>query len=169
MKVIIVGAGIAGLSLAVALAKSKHHVIILEAAPALAELGAGVQMTPQAIKYLFQWGLKDDIMASSIVPDEMFVRDFASGEELDAIPAGQMEDRYGAPYIVVHRAVLHAILHKHAVNLGAKLQLDSKVVNYEFENGAVNLHNGTRLTADLVVGADGEPSHVLSTRRKDEV
>lgn len=167
MKVIIVGAGIAGLSLAVALAKSKHHVIILEAAPALAELGAGVQMTPQAIKYLYQWGLKEDIMASSIVPDEMLVRDFASGEVLNAIPTGQMEQQYGAPYIVVHRAVLHAILHKHAVNLGVELQLDSKVVNYEFENAAVSLHNGTRLTADLVVGADGKPSNVLWTRKEE--
>lgn len=156
MKVIIVGAGITGLSLAIALARSKHSVVILDAEPTLAELGAGIQMTPQAIKYLFQWGMEEDIMAASLIPDKMLVKDYKTGEVLDAVPIGDMKERYGAPYIVVHRAVLHDLLHKHAVAAGAELRLDSKVVNYDFANGAVDLQNGSRLTADLVVGADGK-------------
>ncbi|KAJ3492744.1 hypothetical protein NLG97_g5170 [Lecanicillium saksenae] len=155
MEVIIVGAGIAGLSLALALARTGHRVVILEAAPALAELGAGVQMTPLAMRYLFEWGMKDDIMASSIIPEIMNVRDGATGEVLAPIPTGEMEDRYGAPYIVVHRAVLHDLLHRHATRAGAEVRLDSRVVRYDFPNGAVDLHNGTRVTADLVIGADG--------------
>ncbi|KAJ6783396.1 hypothetical protein PWT90_05856 [Aphanocladium album] len=155
MEIVIVGAGIAGLSLALALARAKHRVVILEAAPALAELGAGVQMTPLAMRYLFEWGMRDDIMATSIIPEKMNVRDAATGEVLAAIPTGDMEGRYGAPYIVVHRAVLHDLLHKHAIRAGAELRLDSKVVKYDFPNGAVDLHNGTRVTADLVIGADG--------------
>ncbi|TQW05031.1 salicylate hydroxylase [Cordyceps javanica] len=156
MEIIIVGAGIAGLSLALALARSRHRVVVLEAAPALAELGAGVQMTPLAMRYLFRWGMRDDIMAASIVPEEMSVRDFRSGEVLAAIPTGAMEARYGEPYIVVHRAVLHDLLHKHAVRAGAELRLDSKVARYDFAHGAVDLHNGTRVAADLVIAADGE-------------
>lgn len=157
MKIIIVGAGISGLSLAVALAQAKHQVIILEAAAALAEIGAGVQMGPQAIKFLFQCGMKDDILARSIIPKEWVIRDHASGKALNVVPTGAMEARYGAPYVLVHRAVLHEILHTHAVKAGAELKLNSRVVNYDFDNGTVELHNGTRLTADLVVGADGKP------------
>ncbi|KAL7818971.1 putative monooxygenase [Trichoderma gracile] len=155
MRIIIVGAGIAGLSLAIALGQSGHQVTILDAAAQLAELGAGVQMTPQAIRYLFQWGLKDDLLSASIVPESLYVRDGHSGDLLGTVRIKDMEAQYGAPYIVVHRAVLHAILHRHAIRAGAQLLLDSDVVEYDFANAAVQLRNGKLLTADLVVAADG--------------
>lgn len=155
MRVIIVGAGIAGLSLAIALGQSGHQVTILDAAAQLAELGAGVQMTPQAIRYLFKWGLKDDLLSESIVPEKLHVRDGHTGGLLGTVRIKDMEAQYGAPYIVVHRAVLHAILHRHAIQAGAKLLLDSDVIEYEFANGAVLLRNGERLMADLIVAADG--------------
>ncbi|KAL7800471.1 hypothetical protein V8C43DRAFT_208105 [Trichoderma afarasin] len=155
MHVIIVGAGIAGLSLAIALGQSRHQITILDAAPELTELGAGVQMTPQAIRYLFEWGLKDDLLAESIIPENLHVWDGQAGNLLGSVPIKEMEAQYGAPYIVVHRAVLHAILHRHAVQAGARLLLSSDVIEYDFANGAVQLRNGKRLTADLVVAADG--------------
>ncbi|KAG8422823.1 hypothetical protein J3459_010005 [Metarhizium acridum] len=155
MKVIIVGAGIAGLSLAISLTRHNHHVVLVESSPQLAELGAGVQLTPQAIKYLFKWGLKDDLLAESIVPDRMYVRHYEDGRLLGTIPVDQMTTRYGAPYIVIHRAVLHSILHKHAVKGGAEIRTDSRVVRYDFAAGAVKLHTGGRLEADVVVAADG--------------
>ncbi|PTB81493.1 FAD/NAD(P)-binding domain-containing protein [Trichoderma longibrachiatum ATCC 18648] len=155
MRVIIVGAGIAGLSLAIALGQSGHQITILDAAAQLAELGAGVQMTPQAIRYLFKWGLKDDLLSESIIPEDLYVRDGHSGDLLGTVRIKDMEAQYGAPYIVVHRAVLHAILHRHAIRAGAQLLLESDVVEYEFANGAVQLRNGNRLAADLVVAADG--------------
>lgn len=156
MHIIIVGAGIAGLSLALALAKAKHKILILESAPRLAKIGAGIQMTPQAVKHFFQWGLKDDIMKECIVPEKIFIRDYEAGETIGAIDMTVMERLYGAPYIVVHRAVLHAILHRHAVCAGAEIRLDSPVVEYDFESGAVVLNGGERLETDLVVAADGE-------------
>lgn len=155
MKVIIVGAGIAGLSLAISLSRSGHHVRVLDSAAQLAELGAGVQMTPQAIKYLFQWGLKEDLQAESIAPSNLYIRDRKDGRVLVATRLGDMGAQYGAPYIVVHRAVLHAILHRHAVRAGAEVLLDSKVVKYDFDNGAVVLRDGQKLDADLVVASDG--------------
>lgn len=155
MHVIIVGAGIAGLSLAIALGQSRHQITILDAAPELTELGAGVQMTPQAIRYLFKWGLKDDLLAESIIPENLHVWDGQAGNLLGSVRIKEMEAQYGAPYIVVHRAVLHAILHRHAVQAGARLLLSSDVIEYDFANGAVKLQNGKRLTADLVVAADG--------------
>lgn len=155
MKIIIVGAGIAGLSLAIALGQSGHQVTILDAAPQLAELGAGVQMTPQALRYLFRWGLKEDLLAESIIPENLYVWDGSSSNLLGRVQIREMENQYGAPYIVVHRAVLHNILHRHAIKAGGELLLDSDVVEYDFANGAVQLQNGKRLTADLVVAADG--------------
>lgn len=171
MKIIIVGAGISGLSTAIAFAKSGHDVTVLEAAPELAELGAGVQMTPQAIRYLFEWGLKDDILMQSIIPENFFIKDYKNGQLLASIPTGSMDSRYGAPYVVVHRATLHAILHKHAVSAGAKVILNYRVASYEFENGTVTSTNGDTQTADLVVAADGKlretiPGSHMSNARK---
>ncbi|EHK15690.1 uncharacterized protein TRIVIDRAFT_126766, partial [Trichoderma virens Gv29-8] len=162
MHVIIVGAGIAGLSLAIALGQSRHQITVLDAAPELTELGAGVQMTPQAIRYLFKWGLKDDLLAESIIPENLHVWDGPGGNMLGSVRIKDMEAQYGAPYIVVHRAVLHTILHRHAIRAGAQLLLSSDVVEYEFASGAVLLRNGTRLTADLVVAADGINSFARS-------
>lgn len=157
MKVIIVGAGISGLSTAIALGKSGHNVVVLDSAPELAELGAGVQMTPQAIRYLFQWGLKDDLLAQSIVPEKFYVKHYEDGELLGTIPTGNMATDYGAPYILVHRAILHTILHKHAVNAGAEVRLSSKVTQYDFPNASLTLQNGVTLNADLIIAADGMP------------
>lgn len=157
MKIIIVGAGIAGLSLAIALGQSKHDVTILDAAAALEELGAGVQMTPQAVRYFFQWGLKDDVISQSYTPKEMIIKDWEDGSVLSAVPTGKMAEEYGAPYILIHRGNLLTILHQHALKVGAKLRLSSRVANYVFEEGIVELENGEKLHADLVIAADGEP------------
>lgn len=162
MKIIIVGAGIAGLSLAIALGQLGHDVLILEAATQLAEIGAGIQMTPQAVKYFFQWGLKDDILAESIVPRRIYVRDHRDGSVIGEVPISELDRRYGAPYIVVHRAVLHNILHRHAVRAGAQVRLGSRVAQYHFDAGGIELQSGDRLDADLVVAADGQSTPSLS-------
>ncbi|KAL7792914.1 hypothetical protein V8C37DRAFT_379490 [Trichoderma ceciliae] len=155
MKIIIVGAGIAGLSLAIALGQSRHQVTVLDAASQLTELGAGVQMTPQAIRYLFKWGLKDDLLAESIIPENLHIWDGQGGNLLGTVRVKHMETQYGAPYVVVHRAVLHAMLHRHALRAGAEMLPSSDVIEYDFADGAVRLRNGKLLTADLVVAADG--------------
>lgn len=166
MRVIIVGAGIAGLSLAIALSQSKHHVTILDSAAELEELGAGVQMTPQAVRYFFQWGLQDDVLAQSYTPEQMIIKDFKDSRVLSTVPTGKMAEEYGAPYILIHRGNLLAILHRHALKAGAQLRLSSRVVKYSFEEGAIELQNGEKLQADLVVAADGQyrlPRFCIST------
>lgn len=155
MEIIIVGAGIAGLTLAIALSKSNHKVLVLESAPQLAELGAGVQMTPQAIKHLFWWGLKDDLLSECITPEKLLFKDWKDSALIGALDMTTFEEGYSAPYIVIHRASLHNILHRHAVQAGAEIRLDATVSRYDFENGAIELKGGEILSADLVAGADG--------------
>lgn len=155
MKIIIVGAGIGGLSAALALSLQGHHdVLILESAPQLAEIGAGVQLTPDAIKFFFRWGMRDDILAKAAMPGK-FVIHQEQGPVLREIDIRALEDDYAAPYVVVHRGVLHEILHRHAVRAGAEVRVNARVVDYDFEGGSVVLKSGETLTAGLVVACDG--------------
>ncbi|ORY60964.1 uncharacterized protein BCR38DRAFT_443046 [Pseudomassariella vexata] len=163
MEILIVGAGIAGLSTSIALSHALKNVascqplkiIVLESASALAEIGAGVQMTPQAIKNFFAWGMKDDLLSSSAIPTSMNVRHGPSGDIIGKIPIGDLEQDYQAPYLVVHRAVLHSILHSHALKAGVEVRTNSRVTEYGFETATVTLADGTTRTADLIIAADG--------------
>lgn len=155
MQIIIVGAGIAGLSLAIALSQAEHGVQVLESAPQLAELGAGIQMTPQAVKYFYQWGLKESVLAQSSMVQQTFVRDHRNDTQIGVLDVANMEEQYGAPYIVLHRATLHDILHRHAIRSGAEISLDSKVMEYDFDKGAIWLKDGRTIEADLIIAADG--------------
>lgn len=117
MRIIIIGAGLAGLSTALALSHSstKHHIILLESAATLAELGAGVQLTPIATRQFKAWGLEPQLLAASALPEAWNLRRGSDGEVLNRVPMDRFEEWYGAPYIVVHRADLHKILHEAVV------------------------------------------------------
>lgn len=149
------GAGIGGLSAALSLSLAGHKVIILESASVLAEIGAGVQMTPNATKYFWKWGMGADISANSALPEAFNILRGSDGELLGKVPFAEFRKQYGAPYITIHRAEIHRILHRHALRAGAEVRLGSRVIHYDFENAIVHLATGERLQADLVVAADG--------------
>lgn len=155
MKIIIVGAGIGGLSTALALAKAGHTVTIFESASGLAEIGVGVQMTPNATKWFWKWGLGPDLLAHSALPEAFNIRQHHDGSLLRTIDFGGFEKSYGAPYIVIHRADVHKVLHAHVVRAGVGIRISSRVVDYDFEGGTITLQNGTTEAADLVIAMDG--------------
>lgn len=157
MQIIIVGAGLAGLSTALALSNSstKHYIVLLESAPALAELGAGVQLTPIATRQFKVWGLEPQLLAASALPKAWNLRRGSDGEVLNRVPMHRFEEWYGAPYVVVHRADLHRILHEAVVTKGVEVRLNSRIEEYGIEEGWVRLVNGEKLDGDLVVACDG--------------
>jgi salicylate hydroxylase len=155
MEIIVIGAGIGGLSAALSLALAGHHVTIFETASALAEIGAGVQLTPNATKYFWKWGLGPDILAKAALPTHFAVRGGLNGETLGRVEFANFKELYGAPYLVIHRADIHQILHEHSIKAGVNLRLRSRVIQYDFENAEVVLADGQKFRADLVVGVDG--------------
>lgn len=156
MKIIIIGAGIGGLSASLALARNSHCVTVYESAPQLAEVGAGVQMSPNAVKLFFEWGVGTDLLEKAALPQSLYIHNWKDGRVLGETKiTPDFEKRYGAPYIVVHRAEMHEILHRHAVRAGVTVHVASKVIKYDFEQGVITLEDGQTVQADLIVAVDG--------------
>ena len=166
MRILIVGAGIGGLTAALALLRTGHDVEVFEQAPRLAELGAGVQISANGSRVLFALGLEPALRAVWSVPAAKEIRLWSTGETWKLFDLGaQSVARYGAPYFMIHRADLHGVLLEavralkpDAIHLGARCT--------GFENGAgVTLHlaDGRSIAGDALVGADGVHSVIRST------
>jgi len=157
--VLVAGGGIGGLSVAVAAARTNRRVSLYEKAPAFGEVGAGLQLGPNATRILCGWGLRQQLLRVAALPEALVVRNARSGCELGRLPLGRsMEQRYGAPYATVHRVDLHALLHAAAGQTGGvNLLLDAEVHGYAEDASSVSLDTslGRSGPAALLIGADG--------------
>jgi salicylate hydroxylase len=109
--IFVAGAGIGGLTASLALAAKGFRVIILEKAERLDEIGAGLQLSPNASRVLVELGLQPRLAPHAVVPDAISVMSARAGGELVRLPLGEAAAaRAGAPYWVVHRADLQAAL-----------------------------------------------------------
>jgi salicylate hydroxylase len=109
--VLIAGGGIGGLAAGIALAREGISVHILEAAAEFSEVGAGLQIGPNGTALLQRWGLGEALRQHACRPDELLLKDGPTGGLLARIPLGDVaEARYGAPYLVMARQVLHSLL-----------------------------------------------------------
>lgn len=163
----IAGAGIGGLTAALALAARGISVTVLERVPQLSEVGAGLQLAANATGILRRLGLLDTIAARAVVPESLEVRSVAAGAApLVTMPIGAaFERRYGAPYLVVHRADLQrALLDAVLATPSIRLRLDTPVTDVETLPDGVRLVLSLTetLAADGLVGADGVRSSVRS-------
>lgn len=163
MKAVIAGAGIGGLSAAIALANAGFEVQVVERAPALTEVGAGIQLSPNAMKGLEALGVADAVLALASLPERLELRIGRTGKRIFSIPMGQEAlRRYGAPYAHIHRADLIGVLERAAISAGARILLNARVLAYAngSERISLGLDTGAILEADLLVGADGSRSQV---------
>jgi salicylate hydroxylase len=162
--VVVVGGGIGGLGSALALASAGRRVRVLEQAGAFGEVGAGLQMAPNATRILRAWGLLDEVVHRGVLPRRLVMRDAVDGRELSHLDLTEAADRYGAPYVVIHRSDLHTILVEACRAAGVDLVTGTEVV--EVVNGvdrAVAVSARRRDHGRLVLAADGLNS-LLRTR-----
>ncbi|MFV3126651.1 FAD-dependent monooxygenase [Niveispirillum sp. KHB5.9] len=157
-RITVVGGGIGGFTAAIALLRQGFAVTLLEAAPAFAEVGAGVTLSPNAMKGYVHLGLAERIAAAGVEPARQRIQHWQDGRLIRAIDRSDMRTRYGAPYVYIHRADLHAILVDAATEAGGALLTDAGVV--AVEGTTAILHDGRRVEGDLVIGADGLKSVV---------
>jgi salicylate hydroxylase len=163
MKIVIAGAGIGGLAAGLSLVRDGHEVEVIERAPELREAGAGLQLSPNAVKVLRALGVADAIAAVAATPEALEMRLGRSGLPIFSIPMGDAAvKRYGAPYLHVHRADLQTVLREAAESAGIKLRLGAGVSAYVREAGGVRLglDTGEIASADLLVAADGIRSDI---------
>ena len=163
-KVIIAGAGIGGLTAAACLLKKGFKVQVLEQAPKLGEVGAGIQQSANAVKVLYHLGLRDALEKVAVKPNDYEFRRYDTAELMHKIPfAGAHEQTHGAPYYHIHRADIHRILAEAVLALDPNtITLGSRVTGYtENDTGVqVQLAGGGSVDGDLLIGADGIKSAI---------
>lgn len=161
-KILVVGAGIGGLTAALCLAAAGFGVTVADRVEALSEVGAGLQLSPNASRILCDLGLRPALDAVAVTPDALRIHSARAGGEVARLPLGAaVASRFGAPYWVVHRADLQATLAAAvAAHPAIELRLDSPLDRIETVGRGVAAHIRTAgraeiVRADLVVGADG--------------
>jgi len=156
LSVAVVGAGIGGLALASCLRRFGMEAHLYEQAKGFARIGAGLQMTPNAMKVLRGLGLEEQLRAAAFLPERAFNRDHDSGAISNELTLGATsEQRFGAPYLLMHRGDLHRALE--GLIPDSIVDLGRKLARYEQDPEGVTLHfgDGSATRADIAIAADG--------------
>ncbi len=154
--VLVAGGGIGGLSAALSLARAGQHVRLLERERQFSEVGAGLQMAPNATRILRAWEVLDRAMASGVSARRLVFRDALTGEMLTYLDLADVERRYGAPYFVMHRHDLLTSLVDACVEAGVELLAGTPVDSVESTDRFATARSGEReFRASVLVAADG--------------
>ncbi|TFY64344.1 hypothetical protein EVG20_g5982, partial [Dentipellis fragilis] len=169
LHVIVIGCGLGGLAASYTLSHAlpNSQITLLEAAHAIGDVGAGIQVSPNASRLLLRWGLGPALATSAVRPEGIVFRRYATGEQVGYSQWGaKMEAVHGAPYLHVHRADYHRLLTGLVEGRpNVQLRLSAAVTTIQpdpaVEGGpSVTLKSGEVIHADLIIGADGVKSIV---------
>jgi len=157
--ILVAGAGIGGLATALGLARNGFDVVVLERAPVLGEIGAGIQLGPNAF-HAFDWfGIGDAARAMAVYVDKMRLMDAMTAEEICSIDLGEpFRKRFANPYAVVHRGDLHGVFQRACLESPRiTIRTGCAVEGYDQDGGSVTvrLAGGETVGGSLLVGADG--------------
>ncbi|EKG09553.1 Monooxygenase FAD-binding protein [Macrophomina phaseolina MS6] len=157
LHLLVVGAGLAGLAAAISARLEGHEVTVLEKAAELTEVGAGLQVTPNATRLFKRWGIFEQLEACAAVPETLTVRRYDGTRVLAHEPHFQklLLNRYGAPFWDLHRADLQAAMVARARALGVRICTGAEVVEIDVERAAATLRNGAVVNSDVILAADG--------------
>jgi 2-polyprenyl-6-methoxyphenol hydroxylase-like FAD-dependent oxidoreductase len=162
--IIVAGGGIGGLATALALAQKRFRVIVLERAARYQEIGAGIQLGPNAFHAFDKLKLGDAARSIAVFIDKLRLMDAITAEEITHVDlTKRFRERFGNPYAVVHRGDLHGLLVQACqADAGIELRTDCDVVGYEQDGGTASalLKSGERVTGRALIGADGLRSRI---------
>jgi salicylate hydroxylase len=158
--IVIAGGGIGGLAAALALARKGFRSVVLEQAQQFGEIGAGIQIAPNAWHALDALGVGGLVKREAVFVEHLFMFDGVSGEKVIDIPLDKrFAKRFGNPYAVTHRADIHGSLLDGCKSLPGLIELrtNSKVTGFENDSSSVEarLADGTRIQGAALIGADG--------------
>lgn len=161
---IVAGGGIGGLAVALALARAGRRAVVLEQMPQFREVGAGIQLGPNAFAMFECLGVREAVEASAVFPDSLNIRDALSAEPVLHIPLGpKFVERYRQRYAVTYRPdLLDALLQACRSSPLVTLHTGKKVADWEDRDGGVvvRTEDGLALEGSALVGADGLWSRV---------
>jgi len=163
-RMIVTGAGIGGLACALALARKGIEVDVIEQAPDIREIGAGIQFGPNGFRMMERLELKDAINSLAVFPDDLIMMDGVTAQEITRIPVGKpFSERFQYPYALIHRADLHSVLLKAAQETGRVVVHPGQCLEWfdERSDGVrVYTREGRTFDAAALIGADGLWSNI---------
>jgi 6-hydroxynicotinate 3-monooxygenase len=160
-RIVAIGAGLGGMTVAGLLQRSGFRVRIFEQAPAFSRIGAGIHLTSNVMIVMRRLGIEQALSDRGLHPDAFVSRQWDTGEILFELPFDPAsEAHYGAPYINVHRGDLHAILESSLAP--GTIAFNRKLRDVDEKGSAIRLHftDGSETEADIVIGADGVHSRM---------
>ena len=159
-KILIVGAGLGGLAAAQALRLANCEVVVAEQSSELGEVGAGINMSPNAMKVLRDLGLEAGALEAGFLPENHIFRDWRSGRVLSRLRVKeQYQEQFGAPQLSIHRSDLHGLLRRgveDTILTGARCV----AVDGAASGATATFADGKQIEADVIIGADGIKSVV---------
>ncbi|KAJ5651378.1 Salicylate hydroxylase [Penicillium longicatenatum] len=156
-KILIVGCGLGGLTCAIACLREGLQVTMVEQASELGEIGAGIQMPPNAVRVMDDFGLVEKLeKAGAVNISGHCLLKYSNGDSIATRPGHVWQRKhFGQAWYVIHRADYHRVLREEATRLGATIRLASEVISADSKTTSVVLASQERLYADIIIGADG--------------
>ncbi|CAF1000853.1 unnamed protein product [Adineta steineri] len=156
LDIAIVGAGIGGLSAALACNRAGMSVTIYEGVSELKEIGAGIQLGPNMFRILRHWGIYDPVHLKGVTLKELSLRRYADDSELSRISLSNAEKVYGASMVTVHRADIQKVLREEVEAARIHIELGSRVQDIDFKNTRIKIeHCSNWIKKDVIIAADG--------------
>jgi 2-polyprenyl-6-methoxyphenol hydroxylase-like FAD-dependent oxidoreductase len=165
-RALVIGAGVAGLATAIALRRAGRDVLVLERAPELREIGAGISLWPNAVKALRRLGVGDAVEAAGAPAHDSAFRSWR-GAQLGASITSRLEERFGAPLVLVHRARLQDAMRRALDQDTVRLGAECAAIDQNGDTVAVRLVGGGGERGAVAVGADGLHSRVRTALAHD--